>query len=496
MKTFFFLFIYGMTLFGEAMEPSLQEKLASFIFLGDHPVAGYLSLSKDEPIDNTTYLYVKYALEEFRKQKVAFVLLDLDSPGGEVFSALRIVEELRKMDEEAKIPIVALVDDWALSAGALLAYSCRFIGATSLASMGAAEPVMVSQDGSMQTASEKMISALRVEFAKTARLYGRNPLIAEAMVDKDKVLVMRKGEILSLLEDSQILPDDLIITTKGKLLTLDAKQMMDFSVADFTLLSGGVLTGQMTLEKEPFFAKSIEWISYSNWKIAFFSFLSHPMVSSLLMLGMMIGLYGEVQNPGWGFSAILGIFCLFFIVLSTFSTQLVGFLEVIILLVGLLLLLVDLIFIGFGFLGGFGLLLFFGGLIAMLLPSLNGESFSLDPTDWGIILSEWAYRLSFFLAVIFLGLILCLVLSRFLFRKSIFARKLILKSCKEEKKEVEYKPAKGAEGMAFSDLRPFGKVMIEGRVYEAETEGEMIYQSSKVIVLDSSRRILLVREKL
>ena len=61
-------------------------------------VAGYLSLSKDHSIDNTTYLYVKYALEDFRKQKVSFVLLDLDSPGGEVFSALRIVEELRKME--------------------------------------------------------------------------------------------------------------------------------------------------------------------------------------------------------------------------------------------------------------------------------------------------------------------------------------------------------------------------------------------------------------
>ncbi|MES2198610.1 MAG: hypothetical protein V4489_00370 [Chlamydiota bacterium] len=483
-----------MTLLGEEVKVPLREKLSSSIVLGEYPLAGYLSLSKDGPIDNTTYLYVKYALEEFRKQKVAFVLLDLDSPGGEVFSALRIVEELRKMDEEHKIAIVALVDDWALSAGALLAYSCRFIGATSSASMGAAEPVTVSSDGSMQTASEKMISALRVEFAKTAELYGRDPLIAEAMVDKDKVLVIRQGKVTSLLEDSQILPSDQIITTKGKLLTLDAKQMIDLSVADFKVPAGGVLSGQTTLEKEPFFTESIQWISYSNWKIAFFSFLSHPLVSSLLMLGMMLGLYGEVQNPGWGFSAILGIFCLFFIILSAFATQLVGSLEIILAALGLLLLLIDLLFIGFGFLGGFGLLLFFGGLIAMLLPSLNGESFSLDPTGWGIVLSEWAYRLSFFLAVIFLGLIFCVVLSRFFWRKSIFARKLILKQVKEEKLEVEYRPARGTEGEAFSALRPFGKVMIEGRLYEAETEGEMIYEASKIVVVDSSKRTLLVRE--
>lgn len=495
MKILFFLFCCCIALFGQAIEVPLQEKLASTISLGENPIAGYLSLSKDQPIDNTTYLYVKYALEEFRKQKVAFVLLDLDSPGGEVFSALRIVEELRQMDEVHKISIVALVDNWALSAGALLAYSCRFIGATSLASMGAAEPVTVSSDGSMQTASEKMISALRVEFAKTAGLYGRNPLIAEAMVDKDTILVKRQGEIVALLEDSQILQEDEVIITKGKLLTLDAKQMMDLSVADFTIPAGGILSGQETLEKEPFFAKPIQWISYSNWKIAFFSFLSHPFVSSMLMLGMMIGLYGEIQNPGWGFSAFLGICCLFFIILSTFATQLVGFLEVIILVVGIVLLFVDLVFIGFGFLGGFGLLLFFGGLIAMLLPSLNGESFSLNPTDWGIILSEWIYRLSFFLAIVFFGLILCLTFSRFFWKKSIFAKKFILKQTKEEKKEVVYRPEKGTIGEAFSTLRPFGKVMIEGKIYEAESEGEMIALSSKIEVLDSSKRILRVREK-
>lgn len=495
MRTFILIFCCCLTLFGGEVKIPLEEKLSSSIVLGENPIAGYLSLSKDQPIDNTTYLYVKYALEEFRKQKVSFVLLDLDSPGGEVFSALRIVEELRKMDEEHKIAIVALVDDWALSAGALLAYSCRFIGATSLASMGAAEPVMVSSDGAMQTASEKMVSALRVEFAKTAELYGRNPLIAEAMVDKDKVLVLRKGEIISLLEDSQILPDDQLITTKGKLLTLNAKELMNLSVADFMVPAAGILSGQDSLKKEAFFDRSITWISYSNWKIAFFSFLSHPFVSSLLMLGLMIGLYGEVQNPGWGFSAMLGLFCLFFIILSTFSTQLVGSLEIIILTLGLLLLLVDLVFMGFGFLGGVGLLLFFGGLIGLLLPSRNGEGFSLDPTNWGIVLSEWMYRLSLFLAIVFVGLIFCLVFSRFFWKKSVFAKKIVLKEVVEKKIEQIQRPIKGSEGEAFSSLRPFGKVLVKGALYEAETEGELIEQSSKIVVLDSSKRTLLVKEK-
>ncbi len=493
MKLFFLFLFCFLNLFGDGF--SLQERLNSSIQLGKKPVAGYLQLSKDRSIDNTTYLYVKYALEEFRKQKVSFVLLDLDSPGGEVFSALKIVEELRKMDQEHKTAIVAFVDDWALSAGALLAYSCRFIGATSLASMGAAEPVTVSSDGVMQTASEKMISALRTEFAKTASLYGRNPLIAEAMVDKDKVLVIRNNEIVSLLEDNQILPTDTIITTKGKLLTLNAEQMADLKVSDFTVPAGGILSGRETIEKESFFSKDIVWIPYSDIKIDFFAFLSHPLVSSLLMLGLIIGIYGEVQNPGFGFSAILALSCLFFIILSTFATQLIGALEGIFLVLGLLLLVVDLAFLGFGFLGGLGLLFFLGGLIATLLPSLEGQSFSLDPSEAGVVVSEWFYRLSIFLATFLSGLIICFILSRFFWKKSVFARKLVLKESQKEENPSEQRPEKGSEGEAFSSLRPFGKVKIEGVVYEARAEEELIEQGTKVVVIDSSFSVLSVKEK-
>lgn len=50
------------------------------IEMGDK--AGYISLTKESAISNASYLHIRYALEEFRKQGVSFVLLDLDTPGG------------------------------------------------------------------------------------------------------------------------------------------------------------------------------------------------------------------------------------------------------------------------------------------------------------------------------------------------------------------------------------------------------------------------------
>ena len=122
----------------QAEVSTLEQKLENTIHYdrsGKNPI-GYLRLAKDAPIQDSTYLYVKFAIEEFKKLKVPFVVLDLDSPGGEVFAALKISSELKKLDTECHIPVIAFIDNWALSAGALLAYSCRYIAITTDASMG------------------------------------------------------------------------------------------------------------------------------------------------------------------------------------------------------------------------------------------------------------------------------------------------------------------------------------------------------------------------
>ncbi len=105
--------------------------------------------------------------------------------------------------------------------------------------MGAAEPVLMGESGKMESASEKINSALRSDFASRAGFFNRNPLIAEAMVDKDLILVMRHGKIIKVDNDNQIRttgPDpDIVVSPKGKLLTLSAELMLEYGVADLIL---------------------------------------------------------------------------------------------------------------------------------------------------------------------------------------------------------------------------------------------------------------------
>ena len=434
---------------------------------GPNPV-GYLAIEKDRGIDQSTYLYVKFALEEFKKKKVPFIVLHLNTPGGEVFASMKISELLQKIDAEDHIPVVAFIDNWAISAGAMLAYSCRYIGTVKTGSMGAAEPVIAGEGGQMESASEKVNSALRAEFANLATYYGRNPWLAEAMVDKDLVLVKRKGEIIKLDAENLIRISDQIISKPGKLLTLNGQQLVGYGVADFSVASA--------LTQEPFFANipQLEYVTYENWKVTFFSILSHPLIASLLMMGIMLGIYMEVQHPVFGFAAILSLSCLSLILLSAFADHAIHWLEVIMVIVGLGLLLIEVFLIpGFGVTGVLGIILTLIGVLTLMTPRL--PTFSLS---WNFAAEEILQRLAYLAGAVIATAVFILTVGRRFAWKSPFV-------LKEPEAEVLLSlfPPIGAVGEAFTQLRPSGKVRIEGQLYDAISEREFIEKSTPIILL-------------
>ncbi|NDD58723.1 MAG: hypothetical protein EBZ47_05665 [Chlamydiae bacterium] len=503
--------------------PTADEKLSTQIRLSseDKGYIGYLKLSKDTPIQESTYLYVKFALEEFKKKKVPFVVLDIDSPGGEVFAALKISQELKKLDSQDHIPVIAFVDNWALSAGALIAYSCRFIAITPDASMGAAEPVIASSEGKMESASEKMNSALRAEFANTARYFGRDPLIAEAMVDKDIILVKRKGRILRLENESDILSSgsskDIVISRKGKLLTLDAKLMLELNVADFEvpytnlspiteaqkekgqwLFSQNLLSQQTYLQK----AKDYTLVGYANRKIDFFAFLAHPLISSLLMMGLVVGIYAEISHPGTVFFGVLACFCLSLIFISNFAMATIAWLEVIAMVAGMILIAVELLFsLSMGVLAVLGGVIFLLGLISLMLPSFSGALFSTDVQSWNWVATAIVDRFVWLMGALLLSLVAMALLSKFLTGRRAIKNKIVLQS--EMDRESGYVsscldrdlPSPGSEGVAATTLRPSGKVLIHGTLFEALAQEFFIEKGEMVVVVEPHEGKVRVKRK-
>lgn len=470
-------------------------------------------------ITQGTWLMVKTALDDYKKSKPIFIILELNTPGGQVFAAQQISDALKEMDTQYGIPIVCKIDNWAISAGAMLAYSCRFITIVKDAAMGAAEPVMQSGEG-MKTASEKVNSALRADFANRASFFGRNPLIAEAMVDKDMILVLRYGKFVKLDNEDQIRTQgpspDIVISPKGKLLTLNANELMKYGVADMLMQPAKLplitekekAAGQWPADKEllfhqPFF-KDIPHATVKtylpDWKTTFFSFLSHPIVSSVLFMGMLLGFYIEINTPGFGVPGTLGVVCLFLLLLSSFALEAVNWLELIIVGVGIALIAIDLFLIpSFGIVGGVGILLFIGGVVALLLPGLGKVHYDFDTNTFNAAGQFVFNRLAWLSLGFVVSLIVIALLARYVFPLLAPFNRFVLRG-DEQAADKGYVsgvdqatlPQPGETGVAMTDMRPAGKVSVGDHLFEGVSDGGFIAKGAKVKVVGIEGSVIVV----
>lgn len=499
--------------------PTVEKKLEEHIhFKQDENQIGYLYIGDHETaISESTWLYVKQGLEYYKKNPPIFIILELNTPGGEVFAAQKISDALKEMDTQLNIPVVAFINNWAISAGAMLAYSCRFITVVKDGSMGAAEPVLAGEGGKMESASEKVNSAIRADFGNRARFFDRNPLIAEGMVDKDLILVLRHGAVVRLDNESQIRltgPDpDKVISPKGKLITLNGEELIEYGVADLMLLpkklpditpeekTKGVWNAdKMLLFQEPFFSKIPKATIHAyqmDWKTKFFVFLATPLISSLLLMGLMIGGYIELNHPGVSLPGFVAGVCLFLIILSSYSLEIANWLELIILLTGVILILTELFILPtFGLLGILGIVLFIGGLFAMLLPNLGSVQFEYDTHTLNAAGEYFFQRLAWACGAMILSVLVIFVLARYVLPSFSAFNPFVLVGNEQEGyiagEQPNQLPKPGTPGKVFATLRPAGKIIINDQIYDAISAGDFIESGEEIIVVRLEGSVIVV----
>jgi membrane-bound serine protease (ClpP class) len=516
-----FALVHLTQMFAEEVLPhNVEAQLQAHIKVhstGKNLVGHILIDDRASGINQSTWLYVKQALAYYKKVRPIFIVLELNTPGGEVFAAQRISDALKEFDIQEGIPVVTFINNWAISAGAMLAYSCRFIAVAKDASMGAAEPVLSDGQGEAKTASEKVNSALRADFANRARFFDRNPYIAEAMVDKDIILVLREGKFLKLDSESQLRTTgndpDILISPKGKLLTLDTEQLMRYGVADLLLLpvplpevteaekaEGRWPASKTLLFQQPFFhtIPNAEMdVYHMDWKTHLFVWLAHPAVSSILMLGLMMGFYLEMSSPGFGLPGTVAVTCLFLILLSSLSLDIANWLEAILLITGLLVIVLELFVLPtFGLLGFIGVALFIVGLFGMLLPELKSVTFDVNADNAAIAWQAFFEHLTWLCATLLVGVILILLLARYVTPSFVAWNRLVLHGHEQEGylagESPKMLPQRGAKGKVFATLRPAGKVIIEDHIYDALTQGNFIERGTPIIVKKLDGSVIVV----
>ena len=399
--------------------------------------------------------FVQRVLDEATAAGAKAVILNINTFGGRVDAAVLIRDALLN----SKVLTVAFINKRAISAGALISLASEKIAMADGGTIGAATPVQIGLPGSpAQPVEEKTVSYMRKEFRATAEQRNRPPLIAEAMVDADVEV-----------------PD---LVKKSKLLTLTTKEALQADIADFQANSLAAVLQSVNLADA-----EIRYAS-ETWAESLVRFLTHPVVSSLLMTVGILGIMLEMRMPGFGVPGALGLISLTLFFWGHGLVQLAGLEEF--LLVGLGLILVGLeIFVipGFGIAGILGIIALMGGL---------GLSLIGTGATWDSTLSALG-QVAFSILVAILA---SLLLLRY-FPRLPFGKRLILETNLQAQEGYESSPVAdhrwlGKQGIAVSDLHPSGIARFDGERVDVVSDGTFIQsgQPLKVVRIDGNRVVV------
>ena len=445
---YLFLLLAAVTVWSQSIPPNIRPKV-------------FIMELKSE-IDPRTNRYTQLALEEATDQNADVVIIEMDTYGG----ALTDADDIRTMILEYQAPVWVFINKDAASAGALISIAADSVYMASGASIGAATVV---QGGTGEAAPDKYQSYMRSIMRSTAEAQGRDPRIAEAMVDEN---IEIEG-----------------ITTKGEVITFSTSEALKYGFAEARVNSIEEILERNNMEDY----EIIRYEVSTSEKII--SFFINPFISGILILIIIGGLYFELQTPGVGFPLAASLLALVLYLIPYYLNGLAENWEIIAFFIGLGLIIVEIFVIpGFGVAGIAGLFLTIGSLILIMLNN-NLFSFDFVPADdvMKAVIATIAGMLGS-LVLIFAG--------GLRFANSSAFKRVSLEDIQDSKKgyTANFREISiiGKEGVAYTVLRPSGKVLIEEEIYDAYTRGDYVEQGTKIVVVDdrgSGLKVKIVEDK-
>lgn len=410
-------------------------------------------------IDNTTRIYLSNGLSEANSLGADAILLHMNTYGGLVDAA----DSMRTAILYSPVPVYVFIDNNAASAGALISIACEKIFMRKGANIGAA--TVVNQTGAAMP--DKYQSYMRSMIRSTAEAHGkdtiiqgndttykwkRDPLIAEAMVDE------------------RVVVPNLIDT--GKVLTFTAEEAMQWGYCDgIAETPDEVITKYLGYNEYELKKYEPSW--YDDLK----GFLMNPMLQSILIIIIIGGIYFEMQTPGLGFPSAAAILAAILYFAPLYLDGLAQNWEILVFVIGLLLIAAEVFVIpGFGIAGVSGIIFLITGLTLSLL---NNTDFNFE----GVSTKEIGEASLTVLMGLGLGFVLMIWLSNKIGNKGMFRKVALHKDLEDSHSSPSLTPLIGKEGTAFTVLRPSGKVMIDGELYDGVSDLGFIEKGTRVKVV-------------
>jgi membrane-bound serine protease (ClpP class) len=381
-------------------------------------------------VDNGLHRYIERGISLAESNEAAGLVLHMDTFGGLVDAA----DKIRKNLLETEIPTLTFIDRNAASAGALIAFATDTIYMAPGSSIGAA----------------------------TAEATGRNPRIAEAMVDER---ISIEG-----------------ITEEGNLVTLSTSEAVELEMAN-----GSFRTLDEALEAAGWADAEVIYVQETtNERIL--RFLANPVMSSLLMLMMLGGLYFELQSPGVGFPGAMATMgaLLFFAPL-----YIMGFAqpwEIIVFFIGVVLIVIEIFVLpGFGIPGIIGITMVFFSLVVSMIGNVGFQFPELEYMTRAI----WTMAIT-----LILGILMLFSLGKYIPQNRMFSKLILVDSTSKEQGYTSSESKDGLmgkEGVAVTALRPSGIALIDDERVDVVSQGDFIENGARVKVVNTSSSRVMVR---
>ncbi len=510
-------------------------------------VVGFIPI--EGPIDRYSAVLVRRKVERAIKDGCTVIVFELNTPGGRIDIAMDIASQIKSLSTR-NVNTIAYINPQALSAGAFIAAACEEIYIAPGGQTGDAMPVSMFGeladdmkakalsawlDGFRDSDRERYalyhamclvgIKVFLVEHQDTGEQRLVNQVDHAVMVDgmsRDEaekafasdVKVDQTGEVgrpaadtateedrgqwrpVDQLPSGQALPDGRV-HDGNTLLTLSAKTAIDVGLARDLMATPEDLAKHLGASQTNTYP--------STWSEPIARFLTNPIVFGLLLAVMMIAMFVEASAPGIGIGAIVAGTCLVLLLGAPLSVGLAHWWHIALFLLGVLLVVVEVIFVvGFGFVGLAGALLMAVGLIAAVIPNGPGGGLpALTPQSIGTITT---YSISMLLSVAAAGVGM-FVAAKYFHVIPVFNR-LILQDSPEFDADNPNRSTviAGAEtvgtgfaqvdmsGMATTDLRPSGQADIEGRLMDVVSTGTFIAKGKAIVITEVAGNRVVVRE--
>lgn len=429
-----------------------------------------------DEINSTSWLHTQSAFARAEADSADWVLLHLNTYGGEVVYA----DSIRTQILNSHIPVVVFIDNNAASAGALISIACDSIYMRPGANIGAAT-VVSGTDGSK--APDKYQSYMRSIMRSTAQSHGRDtvyvngkmqlqwrrdPTIAEAMVDE---FIKIEG-----------------IVDSGKILTFTTEEALRHGFCEGKAESVEQVAARIA--PAGYTLTQFRPSAFDKFK----GFISGTALRGILVLIILGGIYFELQTPGVGFPILASTIAAILYFTPLYIDGLAANWEIVLFVIGLLLLGVEIFVLpGFGVAGVAGIICIIIGLSLSLLANHDFDFSGVDA-------SQISYAFSFVGVTTIVAIAACFIAGRYMFtRKRGPLAALALQT--QENNEEGYVAVDNstsqyvdAKGVAFTDLRPSGKVMIDGKVIDAVAEQGFIAKGSAVKILRTEVSQVIVEQ--